>query len=65
MEIENPKDLVTLPQEQKEENADEKEDQIQEDEEKTLLGGTFLTVIFVQDAIITSDDDGFLYVWDD
>ena len=26
MEIENPKDLVTLPQEQKEENADEKED---------------------------------------
>lgn len=67
MEIENPKDLVELNREEdrKEEIQEDKEDAKEEEEDKEALKISFLTVIFVQDAIITAGEDGFLYVWDD
>lgn len=70
MEIENPKDLVELNQKmdnqfQKDELVDDKEDLPQEEDDSNALRISFLTVIFVQDAIITAGEDGFLYVWDD
>jgi uncharacterized membrane protein len=64
MEIENPKDLVELNNNKLSEQ-DEKEDVKEEEEEREALKISFLTIIFVQDAIITSGEDGFLYVWDD
>lgn len=36
-----------------------------EGEAEDTLKTSFLTVIFVLGYIITSGDDGFLYVWDD
>lgn len=60
MEIENPKDLVEL---REEEQVEDREDG--QEEERDELKISFLTVIFVQDAIITAGDEGCLYVWDD
>ncbi|CAD8183513.1 unnamed protein product [Paramecium pentaurelia] len=61
MEIENPKDLVELV-----ENQNDEQEGVQDNEqEQDALRITFLTVIFVQDAIITAGEDGFIYVWDD
>ena len=68
MEIENPKDLVELNRndgDRKDDGNEDQQDNKEEEEDKEALSISFLTVIFVQDAIITAGDDGFIYVWDD
>ena len=53
MEIENPKGLVEL----------KKDDGLNDD--INILRVTFITIIFVNETIITAGDNGYLYVWDD
>lgn len=52
MEIENPKGLVELKRD------DGESDDIH------ILKVTFITIIFVNETIVTAGDNGYLYVWD-
>ncbi|EGR29518.1 PH domain protein [Ichthyophthirius multifiliis] len=73
LEIENPKDKENVKNNadfvRDDGNKDEfpekdQEQQNEEEDDEQELRATFLCIIFVQDVIITSAEDGFLYVWE-
>ncbi|KAL4455920.1 hypothetical protein ABPG73_008674 [Tetrahymena malaccensis] len=73
MEIENPppeKDLKknnddVAKDDANREDYEKEEEANEEEEEPTKLKVSFLCIIFVQDVIITSGEDGYLYVWEE
>lgn len=73
MEIENPplekefkknNDDAAKEDGNRDDIGDKDEDVNEEDDEPDKLKVSFLCLIFVQDVIITSAEDGFLYVWE-
>ena len=74
LEIENPSDIIEFYDEKKEvvenplyksvNHSKHVEEDSDEENSKNALKVTFLSLIFVNETIITAGNDGFLYVWD-